>query len=194
MCDYIGPALNLARKAGLTVCHVQCETIALRYPEWYEAAAPAPSGGAPREAIPGYTQAIQERSHGVDYNNKSGLARLDFPQVVAPLPGEPIVCQTERFDAILRARGIVNLIYMGFATDMCLLNAPAGMGPMFSLGYRVLLIREATLGVELPDTFAERLATRWGIRFLETHWGDTIGFEDFVENGRRILGQAAVDK
>jgi NAD(P)-dependent dehydrogenase (short-subunit alcohol dehydrogenase family) len=90
---------------------------------------------------------------------------MDIAEIVAALPEEPVVHQTQQFDRMLRRQGIVNLIYAGFATDMCILNAPGGLGPMFALGYRVLLIREATLGVEQPDTIADRIATRWGMRF-----------------------------
>jgi len=186
MCDSIRPALDAARACGLAVCHVQDMRIARRYPEWsrYESPTPPrsaiPVAKAPREAIPGYRQSILERSHGIDYPNASGLATMDFPEVVAPKPGEPIVHQTDQFDRILRERGIVNLIYAGFATDMCILNAPGGMGPMFGLGYRVVLIRDATIGVEPPDFLPERIATRWGIRYHETHWGDTIEVADFI--------------
>ena len=107
---------------------------------------PAPNAPLPpREAIPGYRAAITARSHGADYATKSGYADMDFPDVVAPLPDEPVVHQTAQFDRTLRERGIVNLIYVGFATDMCILNAPGGMGPLFGLGYRVVLVRDATL-------------------------------------------------
>jgi nicotinamidase-related amidase len=106
---------------------------------------------------------------------------MDIPEVVAPEPDEPIVHQTDQFDEVLRERGIVNLVYAGFATDMCILRAPGGMGPMFGLGYRVILIRDATIGVEPPDLFEERVATRWGIRFHESHWGDTITTDDFID-------------
>ena len=181
MREAIRPALEAARACGLPVCHVQAAGIAARYPHWYtyKADPPAP-GSAPTEAVPGHRKSILDRSHGVDYAEKSGLATMDFPEVVAPLPDEPVVHQTGQFDRILRQRGIVNLIYAGFATDMCILNAPGGMGPMFGLGYRVVLVRDATLGVECPDTFDERIATRWGIRYLETHWGDTVALSDFL--------------
>ncbi len=181
MREAIQPALDAARSCGLAVCHVQADVIARRYPDWYCRQADDPAAGQPvEEAIPGHRKSILERSHGVDYAEKSGLAEMDFPEVVAPLPEEPVVHQTAQFDRVLRERGIVNLIYAGFATDMCILNAPGGMGPMFGLGYRVVLIREGTLGVECPDTFDERIATRWGIRYLETHWGDTIALTEFL--------------
>lgn len=189
MTEVIRPALQAARACGLAVCHVQSPAIAKRYPQWYtyQTDPPATGAGAPPEAIPGYRTSILARAHGADYATRSGKAHMDFPQVVAPLPDEPIVHQTGQFDRILRERGLVNLIYMGFATDMCILNAPGGMGPMFELGYRVLLVRDATLGVECPDTFAERIATRWGIRYVETHWGDTIEVADLMRACEAVL-------
>jgi nicotinamidase-related amidase len=99
---------------------------------------------------------------------------------VAPLPGEIYAYDTAQFDGLLRQRGIENLIYTGFAADMCVLRAPGGIEPMLPYGYRIFLMRDATLGVEAPDVFEERLATRWAIRYFEAHFGDTVTFDDFV--------------
>ncbi|UCH34910.1 MAG: isochorismatase family protein [Armatimonadota bacterium] len=189
MHDVVRPAMDAARAAGLAVYHVQAESIAANYPKWFTCDAdppPAGTGDPAPEAIPGHRDAVLFRSHGQDYMTRSGLAHMDIAEVVAALPDEPVVHQTSQFDRMLRRQGIVNLIYTGFATDMCILNAPGGVGPMFSLGYRVLLIREATLGVEQPDTIDDRIATRWGMRFIETHWGDTIGFDDFMAACARL--------
>jgi len=189
MRDYIRPALDAARAAGLGVYHVQCESIAARYPQWFECDADpvaAGSGEPAPEAIPGHRDAILFRSHGRDYMTRSPLTDMDIAEIVAAMPNEPVVHQGAQFDRMLRRRGIVNLVYTGFATDMCILSAPGGVGPMFSLGYRVLLIREATLGVEQPDTLEQRLATRWGMRFIETHWGDTVGFDQFMAECARL--------
>ena len=49
----------------------------------------------------------------------------------------------------LRFHGIENLIYSGFATDMCVLRAPGGVEPMAPYGYRIFLMRDATVGVVL---------------------------------------------
>jgi len=192
--DFIRPALDAARRAGIFVCHVQAESIAKKYPqhlEEVEEEIPQPSKPSQPSSkheppIPCYREQILFRNHGEDYPTKSPLKDMDFPRVVAPLLGEPVVYTTKQLDYVLRKRGIVNLIYAGFATDMCILNAPGSIGPMFGLGYRVLLIREATLGVEMPDWFEERIATRWAIRFIETHYGDTVGFADFILNCNRL--------
>lgn len=188
--EFIRPAIDAARRAGILVCHVQAKSIAKKYPQHLEEEEQdkdSRSVQAYTPAIPGYRERILFRFHGKDYPTKSPLKDMDFPSIVAPLPEEPVVYTTKQFDRVLRKRGIVNLIYMGFATDMCILHAEGGMLAMFNLGYRVLLIREATLGVEMPDWFEERISTRWAIRFIETHIGDTIGFLDFIENCNCLL-------
>ena len=194
MRDFIRPALEAARAAGLAVYHVQCESIAANYPQWFtceaDPIAAGPGEPAP-EALPGHRDDILFRSHGREYMTRSPLVGMDIAEIVAAAPEEPVVHQSAQFDRLLRRRGIVNLVYTGFATDMCILNAPGGVGPMFSLGYRILLIREATLGVEQPDTLEGKVATRWGIRFIETHWGDTIGFDDFIAECARLAKERA---
>jgi nicotinamidase-related amidase len=105
---------------------------------------------------------------------------MDRAAIVAPEPGDIYAWQTGQLDRLLRRRGVENLIYCGFATDMCVLRAPGGVEPMAGYGYRLYLLRDATVGVELPDTFEERLATRWGIRYFETHYGQTLTTEELV--------------
>ena len=41
-------------------------------------------------------------------------------------------------------------------------------------------------GVEVPDTFEERLATRWAVRFFESHYGDTVRSADFLDSCGRL--------
>ena len=180
MQECIRPAMDAARQAGVLVCHVESELIARRHPEALEDAdAPAtPDEGPP--VVAGWRKRMEDRFHGKDYPTQSPLVGMDRAQIVFPLPGEPFVHQTGQLDRALRRRGIENLIYAGFATDMCVLRAPGGIEPMAPREYRIFLMRDATIGVECPDTFAERIATRWAIRYFETHYGDTITFDDFI--------------
>jgi len=182
MRDVIRPALDAARRAGIAVAHVEAETIARQHPEALaELDPPPPAGSAANPpAAPGWMTAMVARHHGHEYWVDGPSARMDRAAVVAPLPGEIYAFQSGQLDRLLRRRGIENLIYTGFASDMCLLRAPGGIEPMAAYGYRVHLVRDATLGIECPDTFAERLATRWAIRYFETHYGDTVTAADFI--------------
>ena len=92
---------------------------------------------------------------------------------------EPLVFYTNQLDAYLQERGVETLIYTGFATDMCILNSEGGGRPMLRAGYRCILMRDGTVGVETPDTFPERLATRYGIHRFEIAVGYSTTWADF---------------
>lgn len=189
MRERIRPAMDASREAGVLVCHVESELIARRHPEALVDSEPsAPSDEAP-PVVAGWRKKMEDRFHGEDYPALSPLARMDRAKIVFPLPGEPFVFQTGQLDRALRRRGIENLIYAGFATDMCVLRAPGGIEPMAGKEYRLFLMRDATIGVECPDTFAERIATRWAIRYFETHFGDTVTCEDFIAACRQCQGK-----
>jgi len=181
MRECLRPAIDAARGANVLVCHVECEEIGRKHPEAQQDLTPTSAPVTePPQVVPGWRKKMEDRFHGKDYRDKSPLVRMDRAAIVAPMPGEPLVYQTQQTDRVLRRHGIENLIYAGFATDICVLRAPGGIEPMAPLGYRMLLARDATIGVECSDTFAERIATRWGIRYFETHYGDTILMDDFL--------------
>jgi len=191
MRECIRPAMDAARKAGVLVCHVESAQTSRNHPEAQRdldppAEPPRQPRPAPPPVVPGWRERMVARFHGEDYPTKSPYARMDLAKIVAPLPGEPFVYQSGQFERALRRHGIENLIYAGFATDMCVLRAPGGIEPMAGFGYRLFLMRDATLGVECPDTFEERIATRWAIRYFETHFGDTLLFADFVKACEQI--------
>jgi len=50
MRDFVRPALDAAREAGLAVYHVQSEGIARRHPEWFERDADPPAAASPTPA------------------------------------------------------------------------------------------------------------------------------------------------
>ena len=188
MRECIRPALDAARAAGVLVCHVESAAIAAKHPEAQEDLDPAPAKAqpGPPPVVPGWREHIIARSHGEDYPTRSPYGRMDRAKIVEPLPGEPYAYQTGQFDRQLRKRGIENLVYTGFATDMCILRAPGGIEPMAPCGYRIYLVRDATVGIELPHNVEERIATRWAIGYFETHFGDTILTEDFIRACKAI--------
>jgi len=183
MRERIRPAMEAARAAKVLVCHVENHVIASRHPEALrdadceEAAAKPPSS----PAITTWRAEMGNRCHGERYDTDSPYAKMDRAAIVAPLPGEPFVFQTAQFHRALSRHGIENLIYTGFAADMCVLRAPGGIEPMAGFGYRLFLMRDATLGVEFPDTLSDRIATRWAVRYFETHYGDTVLCDDFIQ-------------
>jgi nicotinamidase-related amidase len=175
------PCLQAARKAGLTVVHVQSELIGKRYPHLQPPMA-EPSRRVPARPGPvsNHPSIRANRVHGEGFNDWEGWKRLDFPDPVKPLANETVVVGTEQWDDWLREKGIDTLIYAGFCTNLCILDAPGGMRQMAPIGYRCLILREATLGAEFPETLAERIQTRETLRFIEAWVGYTGSTKDFL--------------
>jgi len=181
MRECILPAIDAARAAGVLVCHVENESIARKHPEaCRDLDPPAEPPSSPGPVVPGWRMKMTDRFHGPDYAAKSPYGRMDRAKIVTPLADEPYVFQTGQLDRALRRHGIENLIYAGFAADMCVLRAPGGIEPMAGFEYRLFLMRDATVGIECPDIFEEHIATRWAVRYFETHFGDTILLADFL--------------
>lgn len=180
--ERIAPALRAARAAGLPVFHVQPQNVAEKHPGWDRLLdpAPAPAPTPRRSAIDGHLRARTERVHGPGFREWSGWSQVDIARAVYPQPGEQLVVTGPQFDRLLRERGIVNLVFTGFATNLCILDSPAAMKEMAAFGYRCLLIRECTLAVEFKDTVAERLNTKVASRYIEAWVGSTIGLDDYL--------------
>ena len=181
MADVIRPAMDLCRAAGVPVFHVESDWMAAHYP--HVPARPAPAPGGPRTH---WQQHLLDRCHGPEYLARSPLAAMKRAERVSPVGDEPLVFYSDQLDERLRAAGVEHLIYAGFATDMCILDAEGGARAMLGRGYRPILLRDGTVGVERPDTFAERLATRYGLHRFE--W--QVGWSTSLVDLRAALGGA----
>jgi nicotinamidase-related amidase len=139
-----------------------------------------------RPAVPGYARERVEKVHGPGSREWAGWEALDAPDIMRPRPEDLVVATSTQFDRLLRREGIVNLIYAGCCTNLCVLDAEGGMKPMGRLAYRTVLLREATLACEFPDTLAERLCTRIAIRHIETWVGLTASAPAFIDACRTL--------
>lgn len=200
--DYIRPAMNAARSAGLAIFHVEPPNIAVKYESTNHmltenerrllcvqsrrySAGDADTGP---NAYPGgnWPTVRAERTHGAGYRNWDGWEEMAIISCCDVEQGDQVILTGAQFDRICRGRGIRNLIYTGFATNMCILSSPGGTQEMLGFGYRVFLIREATLAVEYPDTFSERLMTRSAIKYFQQVVGDSVGFDQFMESCKNV--------
>ncbi len=180
--DHAAPALEAARKAGMTVAHVQPDSIARLYkelqPPMPEAPPVEPSWGwAP---VSSHASDRAQRVHGQGFMNWTGWKDLDIAVPLKPIDGEVMLVTTDQFDAWLRSKGIDTLVYIGFCTNLCILDSPASMKPMAGRGYRCILLREATLAVEFPETIEQRVCTQVALRYIESWVGYTASTADFA--------------
>jgi len=175
MVEVIQPAMDAARQKGMAVCHVESDWMDEQYPQVKSTRARELPSLHPRQL------AMDERAHGVDYLARSPLAHMRRAEVVSPQGDEPLVFYTDQLDQYLQVRGIETLFYTGFAADMCLLGAEGGARPMLARGYRCIVLRDATVGVETPQSFAERLNTRYALHLFEWKIGYGTTSTDFIK-------------
>ncbi|RKY61026.1 MAG: hypothetical protein DRP95_03430 [Candidatus Latescibacterota bacterium] len=71
---------------------------------------------------------------------------------VRPAEGEPVVHTGEQLHRLLSERRVLHLFYAGFAANWCLLYRDYGVLAMHGRGYDIILVRDATAGVEFHDT------------------------------------------
>jgi nicotinamidase-related amidase len=176
MREVIRPAMDACRRQGIAVCHVETDWMDAQYPRLESRRAPLPPYTPPQTLA----EKMAERAHGVDYMHRSPLARMRRAELVSPVGDEPLFFYTDPLHEYLKGRGITTLIYAGFAADMCVLGADGGARPMLGLGYRCVLMRDGTVGVETPQSFPERLATRYGIHLFEWQVGFSTTFAEFM--------------
>ncbi|HXG24554.1 MAG TPA: cysteine hydrolase family protein [Chthonomonadales bacterium] len=180
--EQLVPALQAARQIGMAVVHVQPESIGNRYPHLQppipEPAAPHGKGRGP---ISDHASRRASRVHGEGFMEWEGWKQLDIAEPVKPIAGETMIVTTDQFDVWLRGKGIDTLLYTGFCTNLCILDSPAAMRAMAGLGYRCILLREATLAVEFPDTIESRLNTQVALRYIESWVGYTASVKDFLD-------------
>ena len=175
MAEVIRPAMDLARSIGMTVCHVETDWMDRKYPHIESRRSDAEASVHP------VRQELFDRAHGANYMERSPLAEMQRAEIVSPVGDEPLVFYSDTLDEYLRERGIETLIYMGFAADMCLLGAEGAARPMLARGYRCVVMRDATVGVESPDTFPQRLATNYGLHIFEWTLGHGCTFAQFQQ-------------
>lgn len=80
----------------------------------------------------------------------------------------------------LKDRGVTTIIYAGYATNMCVLNRPIAMlRARLYYGFNVILVRDATIAVESPESLSEEWEKRMAIHFVEINLGSTTTVLDF---------------
>ncbi len=177
----IAPILQAARSAGVQVIHAPSPVIVSRWgyqrarpdaadvppnpgPEWppadfrgiYRGGQHAPFGRDAERILPGVYARYQ--------------TELDIAAAARPEPGDLVISTGAELHEVLAERRILHLIYAGFATNWCVLGRDYGMVAMNGRGYNLILVRDATTGIEFHDTVDNLTATEMTIREIETKY------------------------
>ncbi|MEM7131625.1 MAG: isochorismatase family protein [Chloroflexota bacterium] len=181
------PVLDAARTLGLTVIHAPSPPVAEQFAqvERHESPPKLPDPTWPplafRRRKGEYTAfrgpRDQPPSIGIHWDKLA--PQLSISSAIQVLDHECMVATGQQLHDFLEERRILHLIYAGFATNWCILNRDYGMRAMAQRGYNLILLRDATTGVEFPDTLYNLFTTEMAIREVEQQCGFSASNDDF---------------
>jgi nicotinamidase-related amidase len=122
-----------------------------------------------------------------------GTSFVSYSKVIAPREDDIVVPKTmydgffeTTLDSVLKNLDVKFLVCAGFSAEICLLTTL--IGAMYR-NYRVVLLRDATLGTEFADTIGKLEMTNWAVRYCESLVGYTTTSEQFVHACHELGGQ-----
>lgn len=181
----IVPMLESARNAGVTVIHAPSpRVVESHHPENMP---PEPPSAPPRQWPPAEFRGLYRKNEfgrNPEPRLNEALARyvteLKISDLSKPLPNESIIADGEQLHQTLSDRKILHVFYAGFATNWCVINRDYGLIATSHKGYNVILLRDATTGVEFHDSVDQLTATEIAVREIETKYAWSALTDDFI--------------
>ena len=192
--EKIKPALDVARKLGLTVVHAPTNYVSVKYPQYHRLkqelnlSKPASSrqdDWPPQDFARDRRREFEEDRYWKNFevDNELRCELTDIIESVKPLDDEYVISTGREMNEVLKMKTILNLIYVGFATNICLIQKPGAMREMGpTRGYRTILIRDCTTAVETHNTVKDLVMTKLWIEWIEMEGlGYTTTSDDFIK-------------
>ena len=190
--EVIAPLIGRARECGLTIVQAPSPGVLANFPDKYEVyqgCTPEPEPGPPPAWPPTEFRSRQgeyacfrgprDQEPGIGPYWQSLTGQLDISPHIAVEAGDFVVGTGQQLHDLCQERGILHLLFAGFATNWCILGRDYGIRAMRRRGYNTILVRDATEGVEFPDTLTARWATELAVREVEQVHGFSTATADF---------------
>lgn len=195
--EKIVPVVDACHDAGITVVHAPSPAQAKRYPQWLQYASDEDLFTPPPPTHQPDWPPQQFRSRSGDYQQFARppgavvqawrVVEADQRKIVPelePRDDEFVVASGRQLHRLCRHRKILHLVYVGFATNMCVVGRDYGMRAMQARGYNVILLRDCTTGIEAHDTIESMALTRAAILEVEMLLGFTSTADSLLEGAR----------
>lgn len=82
---------------------------------------------------------------------------------------------------VLKDAQITRIIYMGYASNYCLMSRPIGVINMWREGFGIVVVRDASIAIETPETFGGQWSHQVMMDFVEGSLGATATVNDIRE-------------
>lgn len=184
--DKIAPLLKACRKSGVTVMHMPSPAWADNYKSFNPFA---------RQQLASLLKAGPFEWPPEDFRRRKGeYAVFNVPfcpyekryrqwagnnppetlrisRFLAPQDGDLVLRNGTELHTFCSRNKILHLLYAGFAANICVQHRDYGCRMMRTLGYSIILVRDCTTAIEMPETLAERRMTLTAIRNIEMKVG-----------------------
>ncbi len=186
--ECVVPVIDAARRVGMTIVHAPSPSVAAQYPQLKR-------HNPPQSSPPSTWPPSEFRSRSGDYNIFRGprsqppgigihwnklASQLSMSPAIEVQEDDYVIATGQQLHELLEERRILHLIYAGFATNWCVLGRDYGIRSMSRCGYNIILLRDATTGVEFPDTYENLFTTEIAIREVEQQYGFSASNNDFL--------------
>ena len=190
--ECVVPVIDAARQAGLTIVHAPSPPVAEQYPQLKRHKSPdrngsgnptpttwPPSDFRSREGDYAVYRGPRSQPPGIGIHWDKLASQLAVSPAIDVQDDDFVIATGQQLHELLEERRILHLIFAGFATNWCVLGRDYGIRSMSRYGYNMVLLRDATTGVEFPDTYDNLFTTEIAIREVEQQYGFSASNADF---------------
>lgn len=141
-----------------------------------------------RDKSPDYRHVVDHIRPLLNWAREVGMLVIHAPHDRAIHPaalpiGDEIVISGEIGDADfiggqLRRAGLRTLLFAGYALNECMMMRTIGMIEMRKQGFRVVLVRDASLAKETPSSESGQWAHKSMVQFIELSLGASVALSD----------------
>lgn len=181
------PLLTALRDTGVKIIHAPSPEVAVTHPNWVkiqtrEEVFPKHDEWPPSEFLSStglykpFAMPVEPREE-----ERRRMAPLTFHPKIVPLKGEPVVANGEELHQYCKRNGLLFLLYAGFNTNACIINRDYGTIRMRDRGYRIIMIRDCTTGMESKETQPAMAQTNGAILFLEMFGCYTVASDEIID-------------
>ena len=187
--DCVVPVLEAARTVDMTIVHAPSPPVAAQYPQLERHKPPEPSTPPTwppsdfRSRSGDYAVYRGPRSQppGIGVHWDKLAPQLSMSPAIDVREDEFVIATGQQLHELLEEKRILHLLFAGFATNWCVLGRDYGIRSMSRYGYNIILLRDATTGVEFPDTYDNLFTTEIAIREVEQQYGFSASNADFFD-------------
>lgn len=180
------PLLISLRKAGVKIIHAPSPEVAVTHPNWVKIQSREQVFSRhdewPPEEFLSSTGAY--KPFAMPYEPieevRSKMAPLTFHPKVIPLNDEAVVANGIELHEYLKKNKLLFLLYAGFNTNACIINRDYGTIRMRDRGYKIILVRDCTTGMESKETQATMAQTNGTILNLEMFGCFTVTSDNLI--------------